>query len=141
MNKKFWLAFVVIFIVWNVLNYLIHGVILGSAYMSEAVMKVMRPDMMSKMWIFYVVSFIQSFFLVLIYSKWQKGKGISEGVQFGVYSGLLMATPMAYSEYAMYPLPYSLVLQWFLYGMLHFIILGIVMALLFGKKPAAAAAA
>lgn len=140
MNKKFWLAFIVVFILWNVLDYLIHSVILSSAYMSEDVMKVMRPDMMSKMWIFYVVSFIESFFLALIYSKWQKGKGISEGIQFGVYSGLLMATPMAYSSYAMYPLPYSLVLQWFLYGLLQFIIIGIVMALLFGKKPPEVAA-
>jgi hypothetical protein len=141
MNKKFWIAFIVVFIMWNVLDFLIHGVLLASTYMAEDVMKVMRPDMMSKMWIFYVVSFIQSFFLALIYSKWQKGKGIAEGVQFGVYSGLLMATPMAYSSYAMYPLPYGLVLQWFLYGMVQFIILGIILSAIFGKKAAEAAPA
>lgn len=144
MSKKFWIAFVVVFVVWNILDFLTHGVILSSTYQSEEVMKIMRPDMQSKMWIFYVVSVIMSFFFTLIFSKGYEGKGISEGIRYGLYVGLLMSTPMAYSSYAMYPLPYSLALQWFIYGIIHFIILGIVVALVYGKsggetmKPASA---
>lgn len=140
MNKKFWIAFIVIFVLWNVLDYIVHGVLLSSAYQSEDVMKLMRPDMQSKMWIFYVTSLIMAFAFTWIFSKGYEGKGIMEGLRYGFFVGLLMATPMAYSSYAMYPLPYSLVLQWFIYGMIHYIILGIVIALVYGKKPAAAPA-
>ncbi len=140
MNKKFWIAFIVIFILWNVLDFIVHGVILSSAYQSEDVMKLMRPDMQSKMWIFYITTLIMSFAFTWIFSKGYEGKGLAEGVRYGVFVGLLMATPMAYSSYAMYPLPYSLVLQWFIYGMIHYIILGIVIALVYGKKPAPAPA-
>ena len=138
MNKKFWTGFIVIFILWNVLDYVVHGVILSSAYQSEDVMKLMRPDMQSKMWIFYVTSLIMAFFFTLIFSKGYEGKGITEGIRYGLYVGLLMATPMAYSSYAMYPLPYSLVLQWFIYGIIHYVILGVVLAAVYGKKAAPA---
>lgn len=136
MNKKLWIGFVAVFVAWSALSFIIHGVILGKVYGSEEMMKVWRPDMQSKMWIFYVVTAVTSFFLTLIYSKWSTGKGLAEGLQFGVYSGFLMATPMAYSSYAMYPIPYHLALQWFIYGMIHFILLGIILAMIFGKKAA-----
>ena len=102
MRKKLWLGFVVIFVCWNLFDFLIHGVILGPAYQASDMIHIWRPDMQQKMWIFYFVSLFTSFFITLIFSKWYRGSGILEGIQFGVYSGLLMATPMAYSSYAMY---------------------------------------
>ena len=137
MGKKFWIGFIVIFVLWNILDFLIHGVLLAGTYAMPDVMRLFRPDMQQKMWIFYLVSIFTSFFITLIFSKWYRGRGISEGIQFGVYAGFLMATPMAYSSYAMYPMPYYLAMQWFLYGMVHYIILGIVLSLVFGKNTAA----
>ena len=137
MNKKFWLEFIVIFIAMSVLSLIIHSVILGPIYQSDAMKNIWRTDMMSKMWIFYVVYLFVSFFFVLIYSKWQKGKGISEGIQYGVYTGFLMSVPMAYSTYAMIPLPYSVAVQWFIYGLIQYIIMGILVSLVYGKQPTA----
>jgi hypothetical protein len=93
-----------------------------------------RTDMMSKMWIFYLVYLFVSFFFVLIYSKWQKGKGIIEGIQYGVYTGFLMSVPMAYSTYAMIPLPYPVAVQWLIYGLIQYIIMGILVSLIYGKQ-------
>jgi len=137
MNKKLWIAFFVVFVVWIVLNVVVHSAILGAAYQSDEMMKVWRPDMMSKMYITYINTFIMSFFFVLIYSKWYKRGNIAEGIQYGVYVGFLMATPMAYSLYAMFPIPYPIAVQWFMYGMIHYIIIGIVVALMCGKKEPA----
>jgi hypothetical protein len=122
-----------------VLNMIIHGFILSSTYQTDEVSKIMRPEseMNSMMWIYYVVYIIQAFFFTFIFSKGYEGKGIIEGVRYGLYMGLLMATPMAYASYAMYPMPYSLALQWFIYGMIQYIILGILIALVYKKKPAA----
>jgi hypothetical protein len=139
MNKKLWIGFIVIFIAMAVLNMIIHGFILSSTYQTDEVSKIMRPEseMNSMMWIYYVVYIIQAFFFTFIFSKGYEGKGIIEGVRYGLYMGLLMATPMAYASYAMYPMPYSLALQWFIYGMIQYIILGILIALVYKKKPAA----
>ena len=142
MNKKLWLGFIAVFVGMCVLGFLIHGVILASLYQSEAVKVLLRPeaDMNSKMWIYYLTYLIMSFFFTLIFSKGYEGKGIGEGVRFGFYVGVLMATPMAYASYAMYPLPYSLAMQWFLYGVIEYIILGVIVAAMFGKKAPAVAA-
>ena len=48
---------------------------------------------------------------------------------------------MAYGTYSMVAIPYSLALQWFLYGVVEYVIGGVILALVFGKKAAAAPAA
>ena len=135
MSKKFWIGFIVIFVTMNVLSYIIHGVILSGFYQSDEMRNVWRADMDSKMWIFYLVYVFVSFFFTLIYSKWYKGKGIIEGVQYGVYIGFLMSVPAAYSTYAMIPMPYSVAVQWLIYGLIQYIIMGILIAAIYGKKP------
>lgn len=137
MNKKLWIGFIAVFIGMSVLNFIIHEVILSSTYRSDVVMKFMRPEseMKSMMWIFFVVDAIISFFFTLVFSKGYERKGMMEGVRYGFYMGMIMATPMAYSSYAMLPMPYPLALQWFLYGIAEYIILGIIVAMVFGGKP------
>ena len=40
----------------------------------------------------------------------------------------------SYNQYATYPLPYGLVLKWFIYGTLELVIAGIVLALIYKPK-------
>jgi hypothetical protein len=134
MNKKLWIGFIVVFILMGIFSFVVHGLILSSVYRSEAMRNIWRSDMESKMWIYYLVYLFISFFFVLIYSKWNKGKGIAEGIQYGVYVGFMMSVPMAYSTYAMIPMPYSVTVQWFIYGLIQYIIYGIVVAMIIGKK-------
>lgn len=143
MNKKFWIGTITVFIGMAVLNIIVHGVLLSSAYQTEPYRSVMRPEseMNSMMWIYYVVYIVQSFFFTLIFLKGYEGKGVMEGVRYGSYMGMLMATPMAYASYAMYPMPYSLAFQWFIYGIIQYILLGIILAIVVGKKPSQPAAA
>ena len=125
----------------TVTSMIIHLGLLSSTYHLPEVMRIMRPESDGTMWIYFVTGLITSFFFTLIFSKGYEGKGIMEGVRYGLYVGLLMSTPMAYDSYASYPLPYSLALQWFLYGVAEYIILGIVVAMVFGSKPKEAATA
>jgi len=143
MNKKVWVGAIAVFFTMGLLSYIIHGVLLKSTYQSAEVMGFMRPEaeMMGMMWIYYVVYAIIAFFFTLIFSKGYEGKGIGEGLRYGFYVGCLMATPMAYSSYAMLPMPYSLALMWFVCGIIEYLICGAVVAMVFGssKKEAAAA--
>jgi hypothetical protein len=135
MNKKLWFGFFAVYVVLLALDVLIHQIILDPVYSSEAMKSVWRPDMESKMWIYPMINIFVAFFFTLIFTKGYEGKGIAEGIRYGIYISLLMNIPMAYGSYASYAIPYSLALQWFLYGTLEFIIAGVVLSLIFGMKP------
>lgn len=132
--KKFWISFLIVFIGLIVFNVIIHSLILGKLYQSDEMKNIWRTDMQSKMWIYYVVYLFIAFFFVLIFTNFRRGKGISEGLKYGIYIGFLMSVPMAYATYAMIPIPYSIAMQWFIYSMIQYIILGIVISAIYGKE-------
>jgi hypothetical protein len=137
MGKKFWIAFVAVFVVFEIMMFLVDGVLLSGAYRSVTFW---RPDMMSLMWVYHVITLIGSFFFTFIFSKGFENKGIMEGVRYGFYIGVWLSVGMAYGTYAMIAIPYSLALQWFIYGVIEYMIAGAVLALVFkGGTPKAAA--
>ncbi|MDI6779719.1 MAG: hypothetical protein QME25_05945 [Bacteroidota bacterium] len=103
--------------------------------MSSELQKLWRPDLMNKMWIMWLTGFIFSFFFTFIYTKGCEGKGIFEGIRYGLYIGLMMVIPMAYNQYAVYPIPYSIAWQWFVFGMVQYILLGITVSLIYRGTP------
>lgn len=136
--KKLLIAFVVIFVVMQLLSWIVHELILETNY--EELTEVFRPEaeMMSKMWIGFVTSLIFSFFFVYIFARGYEGKGIAEGVRYGLIIGCFWTIPSAYGQYMVYPLPYYLVLQWVLYDFAILVIMGILAAVLY--KPLSAQA-
>lgn len=131
--KRYFTATLAVFVLSQLMDYLIHGVILAPAY--EATASLWRPDMNSYMWIMPVVGAVWSVLFVYIFVKGYQGRGIIEGVRFGVLIGLFVAFPMAYSTYAMIAMPYSMALQWFLYTFVECVVLGVVVAALYKPKP------
>ncbi|KPJ52648.1 hypothetical protein AMJ39_07320 [candidate division TA06 bacterium DG_24] len=135
---RFVIAGVVVFVAFLVLqNFIVHGLILKGAY--EATADVWREDMMSKMPLMYLLTLIISFLLVFIFHKGYEGRGLAEGLRFGFWLGLLMNLSMALGSYAAYPVPGLLALQWFIYGMIIYLIVGVIIAAIY--RPAQAAAA
>jgi hypothetical protein len=130
--KKVLLGFIVVFVLMEIAAYIVDFLILGPTY--ESLKDLWRPDMQSKMWIFHLVMIFQAFFFSFIFSKGYEGKGIAEGVRYGLYIGIWMSVAMAYGTYAMIAIPYSLALQWFIYGVIEYVIYGIALALVFRKK-------
>ena len=138
MNKnKFWIAFIVIFVVLEVTNFIIHGTLLSSTYQSEGIKEIFRnmEEMESKMWIMWLTDIIWAFFFTFIFVKGYENKGIMKGIKYGIYMGIFVSLVFSYQSYVVYPLPYSLVFQWFLFGLIQCILLGIVAALIYKPKP------
>ncbi len=132
MNKKrFVLASIAVFFVFEILDWIIHSKILSRTYMN--LQHLWRPDMMDKMWIMYITAFIFSFLFVYIFTKGYEGKGVAEGIRYGLIIGLLMLVVGMFNQYVVYPIPLNLTIQWFIYGLIQFIIVGIVAALIY--KP------
>ncbi|MFH1784358.1 MAG: hypothetical protein ABH868_05635 [bacterium] len=129
--KKFIGAAFAVFVAIQVTDAIIHGAILGKTYM--AMENVWRADMMSKMWIMRVTSLIFALLFVYIFSKGYEGKGVIEGIRFGIIIGFLMNVVGVLNQYVIYPVPFTIIVQWFGFGMLQFIIYGIIVALIY--KP------
>ncbi len=135
-KKKFLIAFIVVFVLLEVTNYLVNNVILMSTYASDAYKNVFRPmdEMMSRVWVMYVTDIVWSFFFVFFFVKGYENKGIGEGIRFGIYVGLFYSFVMAYQAFVIYPLTYSLILQWFIYGLIQMVIFGVVTAIIYKPK-------
>jgi len=131
-TKKFIITSIAVFIVYEILELIVNNLILMGTY--ESLSHVWREDMMSLMWLIYVTALVFSFLFVYIFTKGYEGKGLMEGVRYGLLIGLLMNLTASLYQYVVYPLPFSLVVQWFIFGMIQFIIIGIVAAALY--KPA-----
>jgi len=132
-TKRFIAGGLAIFLIFTVCDFIIHNVILGNIYMSMTAL--WRPDMMSLMWIMYLSSFIFSFLLMFIFIKGYEDRGIPEGVRFGIMMGLITTGMGAVYQYVVYPIPFSLVAQWFAYGIVEFILAGIAAAAIYQPVP------
>ena len=132
--KRFIIASVVVFVAASILGFLIHNVILMGTYESLTGIWRAKADMTSLMWIMYPVGLVVSFLFVYIFTKGYEGKGILEGLRYGIWIGLFVNLPAAFSQYVVYPIPFSLAIQWFIYGMLEFIIIGLVAAAIYKPK-------
>jgi hypothetical protein len=127
--KKILVAAAVVFVVKIVLDFIVHGLLMGAQY--EATKDIWRPDMMDLMWISYVINLVVALCLSWIYSKGYENKGVVEGVRFGVVVGLMMSIGMGYGTYMTFNIPYSMAIQWFLYGIISYIVIGVALALVF----------
>ncbi len=132
MNKKVWIGFVIAFVALQVLDGIVNFIILDPAY--KSISHLMRPEGETKLWLLPVTGLFFSFFFTYVFSKGYEGRGLLEGVRYGLYIGLMVALPMSYGAYAMMPIPYSLALQWFIYGTLEYMIVGLLLSLAFRLK-------
>jgi len=132
MSKKFWVACIAVLVVAEICNFLIHGVLLAADY--QATQGLWRPDMMRLMWVYHVLMVVGAFFFTFIFSKGYEGKGIMEGVRYGLYIGIWMSMGMAYGTYGMIAIPYAMAVKWFIFGIIQYVLMGIAAAAVYGKK-------
>ena len=109
--KKTILSVIAVFVAWSVLDFVIHGVILKSAY--EATAQLWRPRNEMKMNVMHVSVLIASFAFVWIYARFIGNKAIATGMKFGLLYGLAAGVSMGYGTYAVMPIPYILAISWF----------------------------
>ena len=131
--KRFLAGGFAIFTVFLICDFIIHNLILMKVYASMP--DIWRSDIMSLMWIMYLCSFVFSYLMMFVFVKGYEDRGLLEGVRFGIIIGLMTNITGAFYQYAVYPLPFSLVLQWAGYGFIEFILAGIAAAAIYKPKP------
>ncbi len=137
--KRFFIASLVVFVVVQALDFLINGIFMKAD--NESLKSLWRPDLSSKIWIGYLVGVLISLLFVYIFTKGREGKGIAEGVRYGIVIWLFSAVPMNVSMYVMLPIPYPIVVRWLLFSLLEMLIAGILVAVIYKPKVPATAPA
>lgn len=129
--RKIAFAGIAVFAGFSIMDFIIHGVILARAY--QALPNLWRSDMQSKMWIMSLATLIMSVMFVVVFAKGYENKGIAEGARYGIIIGLLINVAGAFNQYVIYPMPFVLAVKWFIFGMIEFILCGIIASLAY--KP------
>jgi hypothetical protein len=117
-------------------DYLIHNVWLSEIYAQTAQYWRSPQEMQARIGFMVGGQLALAGLLALVYAKgYEPGKGAaSQGFRFGVMIGLLLGLPRMLIEHAVYPFPTTLVLNWFLGGLVEASVAGIIIGYLY--KPA-----
>ncbi len=83
----------------------------------------------------YVVGLLAAFLFTYIFVKGREGKGIQEGVRFGIIVWLFTWCRFNVNMWVVFPIPHALVVKWLLFGLLTSLIGGILAAVIY--KPTA----
>jgi hypothetical protein len=132
-NKTFWIGLVVVFVIMQVIGFLVHQVWLTDTYAGLASVFRAEADMLDMMWLMMAASVGSLFLFCYIFTKGYEGKGIAEGARHGLWMGLFVSLPMAIDQYVVYPLPSNLAVCWLVTGVVSFVIAGAVFAAIY--KP------
>ena len=112
MIKQISLATITIFVVWSILGFLVHGILLQSIY--EETANLWRSIEETKMGLAYAVSFASAFGFVLIYTLFVTPKSVSIALKFGFIWGIVAGVNAGFATYAYMPIPESLAWAWYL---------------------------
>jgi len=135
--KRFWVASLVTYVVVQAMDFVINEVFMKSA--NESLKSLWRPDMASRMWVMYVVGVLVALLFTYIFIKGREGKGIAEGVRYGIIIWLFVSVPMNVGMWVLLPIQFMMIIRWTLFGLLEMLIAGILVAVIY--KPSAPAKA
>lgn len=138
MNKKFFIAWVVVFVAWMIGSFVVHGVLLGADY--AKLPNLFRPEADSKQYfpLMILAHVILAGALVWIYARGVEAKPwAAQGLRFGVAVALLTVVPTYMIYYVVQPMPGLHVVKQIVFDGILMLALGAVVAFMFRNPEAA----
>lgn len=129
--KKAILAVLAVFVSWEILDFIIHNLILSNIYGATA--HLWRPMEEMKMGLMVLVVFLSAIFFVWIYYKLIP-KSLKNGLTYGLLFGMATGISMGYGTYAVQPIPYILAFGWFLGGLVESTVAGLLVGLIIKEE-------
>ena len=130
MNKsRYVIISLFVFIIFFLVEYIGHVIILRGSYIEN--IKLMRTDGVDIMMLNIIAGVIFSFLFCYIFVKGYEGKGLKEGLRFGLVIGSFLWCPKILFEYANFNFPGSWPLIWFIFGVIATIFSGIMCAFIY----------
>ena len=138
MNKRFIIGWVVIFIVWFLGSFVVHGVLLHDDYSKLASLFRTEADAQGFFPLMVLAHVMLSGALVWIYSRGVEAEPwLPQGLRFGVAVAFLTVVPTYIIYYVVQPMPGGLVVKQIVFDGILMLILGCVTAFVY-RQPASA---
>lgn len=131
MNKKFLVAWIVIFVLWQAGGFLVHGVLLGPDYTA---MGTMRPEaeQMSMMHLMLLAHAILAGAFVWVYARGVENKPwLGQGLRFGFAVACIAVIPTYLIYYVVLPTPGAVAVKQIVFDTILTTLLGAVTAWLY----------
>jgi len=138
MNKKFAVAWLIVFVAWMCGSFLVHAILLQDSYGSTPAL--FRTPEDSQRYFPYMLlgHVIMAGALVWIYQRGREPKPwVAQGARFGVAIALLHIVPMYLIYYAVQPLHGNTVVRQIVFDGALVILLGMLVAFLYRDAPSA----
>ena len=137
MDKRFWIAGIVATLLFFILGFLVHGVLMTDDYMQINSMFRSEKDAMSFMPLMILAHAIMGFAFAWIYSRGVSGSPwLMQGIRFGIAAVLLVTVPWYLIYYSVQPWPGSTVAKMMTYDSISLIITALAVAFIY--KPTTA---
>lgn len=134
MKKRFFLSWIMVYVIQSLSGYFVHDIFLHRTYM-ELMPTLHSENIKSKIWAFIVSSVVSTFIFTLVYSKWKKSGNIVEGILYGLFLGAWIGIQMSLNTYASTGLiPFSLAIQWLMYALIQWAIAGALLAFVYNYR-------
>ena len=130
-SKQFFLAFVAVLIVHEVLGYVIHQVLMTPFYQETHSMWRMPEDI--NMGLVLLGGVLFSLFFMAVFTQGYEGTGLMEGGRYGLLIGNLIFFPALLVNYAVMPITFSMAAHWYGYGLVQTIACGYAAALVYQR--------
>jgi hypothetical protein len=132
MNKKFIIAWIVLFVAWLMGSFVVHGVLLNPDYMQLTQLFRTESDAQQHFPLMILAHVILSAAFVWIYSRGAEAKPwMAQGVRFGVAVALLTTVPTYTIYFVVQPMPGSVVVKQIIFDSALMVILGLIVAWLY----------
>jgi hypothetical protein len=139
MEKKFVVAWFVIFIAWLLGSFVVHGLLLGSDYMQLGVLMRSEVDAHRYFPLMLLAHVSLSGAFVWIYARGVEAKPwVGQGLRFGIAVALLTTVPTYLIYFVIQPMPWNLVVKQIVFDSILMLILGVIVAGLYRRSPNAA---
>jgi hypothetical protein len=127
--KRTILSVVVGFLFLGVISHLIHSIWPIPIYSHYELIWALRGDRLPHRWLLWLGQLIFIVVFIWIYGKgFQTKPWPGQGLRYGLLITLLTVVPAACTNYAFYPVPFTLLAKWIAAGGLQLILLGLVVA-------------
>ena len=132
MNKKFFIAWIVLFIVWMAGSFVVHGVLLHDDYTRLSNLFRSEADAQRYFPWMIVAHVILSGALAWIYSRGVEATPwLPQGIRFGLAIALLTIVPTYMIYYVVQPMPGMTVVKQIVFDGILMLILGVVVAFVY----------
>ena len=132
MNKKFIIAWIVLFVAWMAGSFVVHGVLLRPDYMQLTTLFRAEGDQQKYFPLMILAHIFLSGALVWIYARGAEAKPwLFQGLRFGLAIALLTVVPTYMIYFVVQPMPGDVVIKQIVYDGVLMVLLGTIVAWLY----------